>query len=351
MKLLNKRNLAVRFAASKFAASKEQSRYATRGILATENETVATDGHVLARVSLPRDANAGNFPTIDGFKPNGFSRGVIPTEAAKEIENAIPASKIPALNFAAITTEHVDGKDMLRVAATDLETPKVFTVRQPDGAFPQWDGAIWPTDAPTMDVCFDARLLAAVSTAAAKFSDNRLCAIRLRFYHASSAMRFDVVNDNQEMNGLLMPCRAAVNPTFKELAKPKPVAASEPEPEEEETEPAAQAVGSGEEDERDCQEDWANGVNDAVAQATADGMVDREETILSDVVDAAPPIPAAPATVTAPTPEPTPETTREQVIAQCKRELAINFEIPAKEIMAAYGAKLGLTVHQMLDVL
>ena len=107
---------------------------------------------------------------------------------------------------------------------TDLDTPKVFTVRQPDGQFPQWDGSIWPTDAPAMDICFNASLLANLATAASKFSDRQTKTIRLRFYGPNSAMRFDLVNDDgQEMNGLLMPVGSgSVKPTFKEPKQPEP---------------------------------------------------------------------------------------------------------------------------------
>jgi hypothetical protein len=241
MKLMNRNNLSIRA----FAA-KEKSRYSLRAILATEKETVATDGHILARVSLPA-LDASNFPTVDGFKPNGFTRGLIPLEAAKEIESAIPKkSLIPILLTAAITADHVDTGDgeriFLKVAATDLDTPKVFTVRQPDGQFPQWE-RIWPTEKPAIDICFDATLLATLAAVASKFSDKTLSPIRLRFYDSASACRFDMVNDDgQEMNGLLMPCRAGVNPTFKPEREPEPepvAQAAEPEPE---PEPVAQAA-------------------------------------------------------------------------------------------------------------
>lgn len=212
MILLNRNNLAVRF-----AASDETSRHALRAILATEHETVATDGHVLARVSVP-DIKAESFPQVNGFNPNGFTRGLIPVDSCKDIERAIPKSKnLPILNNAAITTEHVGERDVIMVATTDLDTPKVFTVRQPEGSFPAWDSdSLWPSDAAAIDICFNASLLASVAQAASKFSDRGTETIRLRFYSADRAMRFDLVNsDGQEMNGLLMPLRGSVEPTFK----------------------------------------------------------------------------------------------------------------------------------------
>lgn len=140
MKLLNKHNLAVRF-----ATAKEESRYTLRAILATENETVATDGHIMCRVSLPK-TDAKNFPTIEGFTPNGFTRGLIPVDAAKDIESAIPKSKhMPILNHAAISSEHIGEREVLKIATTDLDTPKLLTVRPVEGTFPNWQN-VWPKD-------------------------------------------------------------------------------------------------------------------------------------------------------------------------------------------------------------
>jgi hypothetical protein len=58
MILLNKHNLAV----SAFA-SQEESRYTLKAIQVTERETVATDGHILARVSNP-NIKPEQFPSI-----------------------------------------------------------------------------------------------------------------------------------------------------------------------------------------------------------------------------------------------------------------------------------------------
>src|SRR5271167_1770826 len=99
MILVNKHNLAL----ADFAA-KEESRYTLHGIQITTEETVVTDGHVLARVTLPA-VETKNFPIIEGFTPNGFTGCLLPTEACKEIEKALPKkTKIPILANAAFTT-------------------------------------------------------------------------------------------------------------------------------------------------------------------------------------------------------------------------------------------------------
>jgi hypothetical protein len=243
LKLLNRKNLL----ATKFTAQ-EESRYTINGILITENETVGTDGHILARVSLPTDVYVQDFPTIEGFTPNGFKSAVLPSKTAQELEKAIPKSKYqPILNHAAVT-EH-DGK--LQLAVTDLESPRVITARPVEGTFPNWQAVFEP---PTQevnykmvdklkvetaeleanlhqrvpvpvstDITLSAELLKRLADAVSKFSDKDSSPVRLRFYGADHAVRFDAVNsDGQELNGLLMPMRTELNgksvkpvPTFK----------------------------------------------------------------------------------------------------------------------------------------
>lgn len=231
MKLINRNNLAVTF-----AASKEKSRYTLQAILATENETVATDGHTMARISLP-SVKTECFPSISGFKANGFTHGLIPLDTCKAIENAIPKSKsLTILNHAAISSEFIEAEQrtVLHVAATDLDTPKLLTIRQPDGTFPNWKlPSLWQYGkTPLADITVSAKLLAAIANAATKISDRGTPSLRVRVYGADSAIRFDMVNDDgQEFNSLLMPLRSG-SPcsTFMELPEPPATEPSIPAP-------------------------------------------------------------------------------------------------------------------------
>lgn len=220
MKLINRNNLL----ATKFA-SQEESRYAINAILVTEHETVGTDGHILARVSLP-NVPTERFPAIDGFTPNGFTSALLPVKTAIDIEKSIAKknSNYPILENAAITTH--DNK--IQVAAiADLSAPKVITVHPVDGQFPNWERRF---DRPTTevdgqevelpyttDITLSAELLKRVADAAIKFAGKQAGApVRLRFTTPNNAVRFDVTNDEgQEMNGLIMPMRTDVKPTFR----------------------------------------------------------------------------------------------------------------------------------------
>lgn len=225
MKLLNRNNFAVRFAAeSKHDRSRRSNLSA---ILVTEAETVAMDTSILARVSLPK-VDASGFPAFDGFTTSDFSPGLISVDEAKEIEGAIPKTKgcMPILEHAAVAGKTVGEKRGLCVAVTDLANHKVFNVTSPIGIFPKWDSdSLWPSGEPKVDITFDARLLKRMIDAAVKFSDGKSgkSHIRLRLTDANSVMRFDMVNDDgQEMNGMVMPLQFGPKTTFKEAAeKPK----------------------------------------------------------------------------------------------------------------------------------
>jgi hypothetical protein len=87
--LLNKHSLNVH----EFAAQ-EESRYTLRAIHVTEQETVATNGHYLVRVSHPT-INPNQFPVVPGFK-NGaaFKSFLFPVDAVKQLLKALPKGKL-----------------------------------------------------------------------------------------------------------------------------------------------------------------------------------------------------------------------------------------------------------------
>ena len=155
MRLVNKRNLEL----AKLA-SKDESRYQLSAILLTEAETVVTDGHILARVSLP-EHKPDQFPVIAGFTPNGSNRdALIPREAALEAAKRITKkTTIPILSCAAVAVEDkpadADAGEaksaIVTIASTDLDTHQITPTREPKGRFPNWRRAMrlsaWSTTA------------------------------------------------------------------------------------------------------------------------------------------------------------------------------------------------------------
>jgi hypothetical protein len=230
MKLLNKHNLAV----AKFA-SQEESRYAIRAVLITENETVATDGHMIARTTLPA-IDAARFPEVPGFNVSREKTvqpdTLLPVDAARAIEKSLPKKEtIPVLNYAAISAEG----DNIVVAVTDLAKPQVSTIRKVEGSFPNWQAVFgapgetekeyekrlerhqeWPPVftgyLPVVaDITIDAKLLKRLADYAVSFAGSKdgPQAVRLRVWTQNHALRFDMSNSDtgQECSGLIMPIR------------------------------------------------------------------------------------------------------------------------------------------------
>lgn len=86
MILINKQSLKLAD-----LAPKQESRYPINAINITQHETVATDGHMLIRVSHPK-ANISNFPMVEGFDAGkDFESILLP----KETEQGMTAILMP----------------------------------------------------------------------------------------------------------------------------------------------------------------------------------------------------------------------------------------------------------------
>lgn len=205
--MLNKHNLSIR----RFAP-KEESRWTLQGIQITPQYTVVTNGHYLVKVTTPK-VKVEDYPlnareTLEGFKPSvDFKPFILPTDAAKEIEKAIPKHKlIPILNHAAIDGPRTDGNGSATITTTDLENTRVFTPHKIEGQFPNWEMVV-PKDEPKVTFAVDASYLAKIADAAAKFSSHSNKRVKITIYGENTAIRFDVENHEQEMMALLMPVR------------------------------------------------------------------------------------------------------------------------------------------------
>jgi DNA polymerase III sliding clamp (beta) subunit (PCNA family) len=199
--LLNKHNLNI----TQFA-SKEETRYALKGILVTEHETVATNGHILVRVTTPT-TDEKNFPDVPGFEQHAeFKPFILPSDAAKEIAKATPKHKsIPVLNHA-----RVSSNGAVQVATTDLDNPRVFNPKPLVGQFPNWQ-AILPKGEPEVSVTISADYLTELAKAAGKMADDRSKAIKLRIYNCGSFKQVSIEvtcsDTGQTFQSVLMPMR------------------------------------------------------------------------------------------------------------------------------------------------
>jgi predicted aconitase with swiveling domain len=213
--LLNKHNLEL----AKLCA-KDESRYALSGIQITERETVVTDGHILARVTLP-DIEPEHFPTITGLRagaPVACAAFIMPKDAALSIAKAIPVGRkrgsIPILSNAILdSVTEESGAQFARVGVTDLENPQVFNAREIAGQFPNVDLVCPKRQDARFKVSFDLRLLIPLLQQMNSFlKSERVSTVQFSFYGDEATptpMRIDAHNPDTGQNfmGVIMPIR------------------------------------------------------------------------------------------------------------------------------------------------
>jgi len=198
--LLNKHNLNIH----KFCA-KDMTRYALRALLVTKNETVATDGHRMVRITTPK-TNESLFPSVPDFKADDIEGNLLlHADTAKELVASIPKKKnkdVPVLSTVRIGQEN----GSLRSVATDLDITHLVQGKKVDGNFPSWRAVI-PVKKPTFEIHVSAQYLAELCSFAADVSESGF--IRMQFFGADQAMRIDAENitDGQGMTAILMPAR------------------------------------------------------------------------------------------------------------------------------------------------
>ena len=222
--MLNRHNLNI----AKLAA-KDESRYTLTGIRVSPDETMCTDGHQLTRVTTPK-VDVEQFPVKDGFTPTrDFEPFLLPSQAALSIARALPKrSTIPILLNAAIGKQ-TDVNGCAQIAVTDLDDYQIFTPRKMDGKFPDYERVIPNKADATFTIGLNPLQLLAILQQVKGFVDTREPTMVLRLYDASSAVRIDVSNDEQEWTSVLMPMKldAADKTTSKPASKPKPQAKAE----------------------------------------------------------------------------------------------------------------------------
>lgn len=206
--MFNKHN----FSLAEFAG--KEGRYNTDCIRITPEETVATNGVSLVKVTLPKES-PDKFPPVDGVKPSvKFKPFCISAAAAARIGNAIPNEKsIPALNFAALDGKRTDAGENAVFAVSDLETPQVFSPKKSTGEYPKYQTIVPDKKKADFSIVLDAAQLAKLANAAAKFKAGGGKVLRLYFTEPDSAVLLEAVNSDtgQTWTGVLMPIRMEDN--------------------------------------------------------------------------------------------------------------------------------------------
>ena len=194
--MLNKRNFEI---AALCPKDNGFSKYALSGIRVTPDETVATSGHILIKIS-------GCGP------PEPFDPFILPASVALKVAAALPiGSKIPDLDEADI--EHVAGSAAsisVRNQDTDYD---VYSARPLEGQYPDTDHIIPAVEGAAVEMVFDLDilipLLERVRIFHGKKSKQPTRIASFRFYkEPGAAQRIDAENAlGQKLTAVVMPRR------------------------------------------------------------------------------------------------------------------------------------------------
>lgn len=200
--LINRANLSVRH-----AASNDPDRAARMSVVLVEPDgtTVATDAHMLARVS-PCPLEDADFPVLPNTMPLSEPKQVFfSLEMAKGILKALPKrSVVPALETAQIGLS--SSGDVI-ASVTDLQRVQTFATEK-DFAFPNYQ-AVFPKGKPVKidGIGFNVLLLANVLAIVKDFKDAKADpGLKWTFYGAGEPVLLETENgEGQTLTMLLMP--------------------------------------------------------------------------------------------------------------------------------------------------
>jgi hypothetical protein len=209
--------------------SESATRPTLHSIHIEADKAVATDGHQLTMVTLPRQSRDA-APAITGMEhaatwPNFMLPPETATEMAKAIDNKA-AKSLPACGFVYVGGA-TDGKQV-QLGVTDLHRPKVTTVPAVDGRYPEYQRVVPNAAESDYQIAFDARLLKRVIDYACKFSDDNIVPVKFSFWRHRKAngeftphaavLEADNRETGQRMTSVVMPCKADIlqSPAMRE---------------------------------------------------------------------------------------------------------------------------------------
>lgn len=188
-----------------------ESKYYLNGIHFTPEHTEVTNGHYLARVSVPFSGKSlkealNDLPKVEHYEPkkengNGEECFTFPVGASIEVEKSIPKERdLRALNNAWITEN--TNKEEAEFVTTDLTTTRPIKARKIEGKWVNSD-AIMPKDKPEMTLGFNPEYMFKICRL---FQKMKLRQVRLDIYGEKKAMRMiGKTEEDQEVIVLLMP--------------------------------------------------------------------------------------------------------------------------------------------------
>jgi len=120
---------------------KTPTRPEINGVFISPKETCATDTHKIIKVDTPKDLDSNDYPVIPNRpKPlSDFKSFILPKEKTKDVLNIFNSQKssdtLPILDNAVIVR---NGKEMVEIGKTDLESFNSVMSRKIEGDFPNY---------------------------------------------------------------------------------------------------------------------------------------------------------------------------------------------------------------------
>ena len=214
---LNKNNLEVIK-----AASNEASRYQLDSIHITKDFTECTNGHILARMSYPKQFDPEDLPaTVKTGKKEDIIPFAIPVDGLKGIKFPKKIS-LPVLADLYVDVDYTNSNGNSKFGMTDLQTTTSPEIRKNEGEYPDTE-VIMATGEPIFEISLDGRYLSILALMAAGLNA-REGGITLKFYGFNHPAVITAHNDEQEFKGLIMPMKGDARDLTK---KEEPVEGNE----------------------------------------------------------------------------------------------------------------------------
>lgn len=234
--------------------AKDDIRRAITGVLIRQIpnavEVMATNGKCLVRATIPQRDNPADFPQVPGFNAgaDGVSEILLPGGVLSKIAKEIPRGRMvrstPILNNIAMTIHGTKEQPQATLATTDLEMPRVTTVKAQEGKFPDFESVY--LGEPAFSIMVDADLMAdTMKTVADLAGRDGIRSVRLDFCTSDGAFQISANNPNGVLvSAVQMPVVGGkdrvINPCGKAEQIPEPEWMRKPVPEPEAAPPSTE---------------------------------------------------------------------------------------------------------------
>jgi hypothetical protein len=204
MSLLNRLNLMI----AESAPEDGINRYSLSGILVSPTETIATEGHLVIRMTtIPADAKAvnSNFETA-GVVNGAFEPFVLDRASALDALSLLPNSEWQERpKYAGIAFE--DSKPVVVVESESGPLRLIKTDSIASEKFPKVD-LVQPKTEPIATVRLNVTLLKEIlDVAEAMWPERQNRGVVFKIHGPDTAVEIEADNSDQQMKALLMPMR------------------------------------------------------------------------------------------------------------------------------------------------